>query len=127
MVELCVHKLHDMAFWKELKGRVADPDPSARMPITGEAQTSDDRTVEYRSRPLPDGATLIAFTDVTDARRLESALADREQALYRLGVSEETATLIATLSPGASPSPSPSAPPSPPPTPTATPSAPGPS
>lgn len=81
VVELCVHKLHDMAFWKELKGRVADPDPSARMPITGEAQTSDDRTVEYRSRPLPDGATLIAFTDVTDARRLESALADREQAL----------------------------------------------
>ena len=81
VVELCVHKLHDMTFWKELKGRVADPDPSARMPITGEAQTSDDRTVEYRSRPLPDGATLIAFTDVTDARRLESALADREQAL----------------------------------------------
>ncbi|WP_397420389.1 ATP-binding protein [Phenylobacterium sp.] len=81
VVELCVHKLHDMTFWKELKGRVADPDPSARMPITGEAQTSDDRTLEYRSRPLPDGATLIAFTDVTDARRLESALADREQAL----------------------------------------------
>ena len=81
VVELCVHKLHDMAFWKDLKGRVADPDPSSRMPITGEAQTSDDRTIEYRTRPLPDGATLIAFTDVTDARRLESALADREQAL----------------------------------------------
>jgi len=81
VVDLCVPKLHDMGFWRELKGRVADPDPSARMPITGEAQTSDDRTVEYRTRPLPDGATLIAFTDVTDARRLESALADREQAL----------------------------------------------
>ncbi|MBJ7413824.1 MAG: PAS-domain containing protein, partial [Phenylobacterium sp.] len=81
VVELCVHKLHDMVFWKDLKGRVADPDPMARMPITGEAQTSDDRTVEYRTRPLPDGATLVAFTDVTDARRLESALADREQAL----------------------------------------------
>jgi len=81
VVELCVPKLHDMVFWKDLKGRVADPDPAARMPITGEAQTSDDRTVEYRTRPLPDGATLVAFTDVTDARRLESALADREQAL----------------------------------------------
>jgi signal transduction histidine kinase len=81
VVDLCVPKLHDMGFWRELKGRVADPDPSARMPITGEAQTSDDRMVEYRTRPLPDGATLIAFTDVTDARRLESALADREQAL----------------------------------------------
>jgi signal transduction histidine kinase len=81
VVELCVPKLHDMGFWRELKGRVADPDPGARMPITGDAQTSDDRMVEYRSRPLPDGATLIAFTDVTDAKRLESALADREQAL----------------------------------------------
>jgi signal transduction histidine kinase len=81
VVELCVPKLHDLSFWTELKGRVADPDPAARMPITGEAQTSDDRVIEYRTRPLPDGATLIAFTDVTDARRLESALADREQAL----------------------------------------------
>ncbi len=81
IVELCIHKLHDKSFWTELKGRVADPDPSARMPITGEAQTSDDRVVEYRTRPLPDGATLIAFTDITDARRLESALADREAAL----------------------------------------------
>ncbi|MCR5873611.1 PAS-domain containing protein [Phenylobacterium sp. J426] len=81
VVELCVPKLHDMGFWRELKGRVADPDPSARTPMTGETRTSDDRIVEYRSRPLPDGATLIAFTDVTDARRLESALADREAAL----------------------------------------------
>lgn len=81
VVELCVHRLHDMGFWRELKGRLADPDPAARMPITGEAQTSDDHIIEYRTRPLPDGATLIAFTDVTDARRLQSALADREQAL----------------------------------------------
>lgn len=81
VVELCVPKLHDMGFWRELKGRVGDPDPRARTPMTGETRTSDDRIVEYRSRPLPDGATLIAFTDVTDARRLESALADREAAL----------------------------------------------
>lgn len=81
VVELCVPKLHDMGFWRELKGRVADPDPGARTPMTGEVRTSDDRIVEYRSRPLPDGATLIAFTDVTDARKLESALADREAAL----------------------------------------------
>jgi signal transduction histidine kinase len=70
-----------MGFWRELKGRVADPDPSARAPISGEVKTSDSRIVAYQSRPLPDGATLIAFTDVTDARKLESALADREAAL----------------------------------------------
>ncbi|MGH6967103.1 MAG: PAS-domain containing protein [Phenylobacterium sp.] len=81
VVELCVPKLHDMGFWRELKGRVADPDPQARAPTTGEVRTSDDRIVVYQSRPLPDGATLIAFTDVTDARRLEGALAAKETAL----------------------------------------------
>ncbi|MFL5295604.1 MAG: PAS-domain containing protein [Phenylobacterium sp.] len=81
VVELCVPKLHDMGFWRELKGRVADPDPVARTPTTGEVKTSDSRIVVYQSRPLPDGATLIAFTDVTDARKLEGALAAKEQAL----------------------------------------------
>ena len=81
VVELCVPKLHDMSFWRELKGRIADPDPVARAPVTGEVKTSDGRIVLHQSRPLPDGATLIAFTDVTDTRRLESALAAREAAL----------------------------------------------
>ena len=58
-------------FWRELKARVTDPDPQARAPISGEAKTSDDRIVAYQSRPLPDGATLIAFADVTDTRKLE--------------------------------------------------------
>ncbi|MET0294585.1 MAG: PAS-domain containing protein, partial [Phenylobacterium sp.] len=81
VVELCVPRLHDMHFWRELKGRLADPDPSARAPMTGEVKTSDSRIVAYQSRPLPDGATLIGFTDITDARRLESALAARSAAL----------------------------------------------
>jgi signal transduction histidine kinase len=81
VVELCIPKLHDKTFWAELKGRVADPDPQARAPTTGEVKTSDSRIVVYQSRPLPDGATLIAFTDVTDARKLEGALAAKEQAL----------------------------------------------
>jgi signal transduction histidine kinase len=81
VVELCVPRLHDLQFWRELKGRVADPDPGARAPMTGEVKTSDSRIVMYQSRPLPDGATLIGFTDVTDARRLESALAARSAAL----------------------------------------------
>ncbi|MET0273734.1 MAG: PAS-domain containing protein, partial [Phenylobacterium sp.] len=81
VVELCVPKLHDQSFWRELKGRVADPDPTARAPMSGEVKTSDSRIVAYQSRPLPDGATLIGFTDITDARKLEGALAAKEQAL----------------------------------------------
>jgi PAS domain-containing protein len=81
VVELCVPRLHDLAFWRELKGRVADPDPQMRAPTSGEVRTSDGRIVVYQSRPLPDGATLIAFADVTDTRDLQSALADRSAAL----------------------------------------------
>ena len=81
VVELCTPRLHDPAFWRDLKGRVADPDPESRAPMVGEARTSDDRIVIYQTKPLPDGATLIAFADITDNRQLESALADRSQAL----------------------------------------------
>ena len=81
VVELCVHRLHDPVFWRELKGRVADPDPRARIAISGETKTSDDRIVSFQSRPLPDGATLVAFSDITDTRRLEKAVADKDAAL----------------------------------------------
>lgn len=81
VVDLCVPRLHDLSFWRELKGRVADPDPQMRAPTSGEVRTSDGRIVLYQSRPLPDGATLIGFTDVTDTRDLQSALADRSAAL----------------------------------------------
>ncbi|HEX6860269.1 MAG TPA: ATP-binding protein [Caulobacteraceae bacterium] len=81
VVELCVPRLHDMAFWRELKGRVADPDPVSRAPTSGEVKTADGRIVAFQSRPLPDGATLIAFADITDTRHLEAALTAKEAAL----------------------------------------------
>ncbi|MDH4385380.1 MAG: PAS-domain containing protein [Caulobacter sp.] len=81
VVARCLPRLHDQIFWTELKGRIADPDPKSRAPASGEVRTSDRRIVSWQSRPLPDGATLIAFADITDTRRLESALADRESAL----------------------------------------------
>jgi len=81
VVELCVPLLHDMQFWRDLKARVADPDPEARAAISGEARTSDRRVIAFQTRPLPDGATLIAFTDVTATRELEGALANQERAL----------------------------------------------
>ncbi|MCP6756518.1 hypothetical protein NL533_33330, partial [Klebsiella pneumoniae] len=65
VARLCTPLVHDRAFWLELKARVADPDPQVRSPVSGEVRTSDGRMVVYLTRPLPDGATLIAFDDVT--------------------------------------------------------------
>ena len=79
--ELCLRRLHDRQFWRDLKARVTDPEPKARAPISEELTTADARIVAFQSRPLPDGATLIGFVDVTDTRQLEAALHDREAAL----------------------------------------------
>jgi signal transduction histidine kinase len=47
----------------------------------GEAERSDRSIVALGISPLPDGATLATFTDVTDRFRIESVLRDRAEAL----------------------------------------------
>lgn len=42
---------------------------------------ADKRQINFMSVPLPDGALLLAFDDVTDAYNVEQALRDRAQAL----------------------------------------------
>lgn len=81
VAELCAAALPDPALWLGLKARVADPDPESRVPISGESRTRDGRLAAWLTRPLPDGATLVAFSDVTARHELERALVQRETAL----------------------------------------------
>jgi signal transduction histidine kinase len=81
VVELCISRLHNRQFWRDLKGRITDPDPRSREPWKDEMKTGEGRVVTFQSRPLPDGATLIGFADITDTRRPEEALREREAAL----------------------------------------------
>lgn len=78
---LCQSTMPDPALWLGLKARVADPDPESRVPISGEGRTTDGRIASWQTRPLPDGATLVAFSDITARRGLEQALAAKAQAL----------------------------------------------
>ncbi|WP_420477821.1 ATP-binding protein [Brevundimonas sp. FT23028] len=78
---LCQTTMPDPSLWLGLKARVADPDPESRVPISGEGRTADGRIAAWQTRPLPDGATLVAFSDVTARRELEQALAAKAQAL----------------------------------------------
>ncbi len=41
----------------------------------------DDSVIDYTSVPLPDGATLLTYEDVTDSIRIERALRERNEAL----------------------------------------------
>lgn len=81
LIEKCLPLYHDKMFWLELKARTTDPNPEVRLHVDGEINRSDDSMLTWLSRPLPDGATLIAWDDVTKARRTEAALIERAEAL----------------------------------------------
>ncbi|CAN5227776.1 cell cycle protein kinase DivL [soil metagenome] len=81
VAELAKAVMPDAGLWLGLKARVADPDPESRVAVSGEARTTDGRIAAWQTRPLPDGATLVAFSDVTARRELEQALAAKAAAL----------------------------------------------
>lgn len=47
----------------------------------GDVERSDRSVLSLSTSPLPDGATLVTFNDVTDRFRIESALRDRNEGL----------------------------------------------
>lgn len=77
----CTPLFHDAAFWRDVKARLTDPSPDARREDRGEIRRSDGSTVVFLTRPLPDGATLLAFLDITASKRVEEALREQAEAL----------------------------------------------
>jgi signal transduction histidine kinase/PAS domain-containing protein len=71
----------DKGFWNNLKGRITDIDPVLRAPQVGEIKLKDGRLAQWRTKPLPDTATLVVFSDVTATRELEEAISQRDAAL----------------------------------------------
>ena len=47
----------------------------------GDVERSDRSVLSFSTSPLPDGATLVTFNDVTDRFRIENALRDRNEGL----------------------------------------------
>jgi len=81
MVALCEPLFHHKETWASIRARITDPAPAARMEQRAEFTRSDGSIVSYLTRPLPDGATLIAFLDITAARRVQKALHERAEAV----------------------------------------------
>ena len=80
VVELCQPLFHDRAVWAQVRARITDPSPEARTEHRGEMRRSDETVLKFLTRPLPDGATLVAFQDITADRRVEDALRERAEA-----------------------------------------------
>ena len=69
----------DAAAWDEVKYSVTRLD-SERKPLGGKIATTD-RVLQFTAVPLPDGNTLLTFSDISDSARMERALRDRADAL----------------------------------------------
>ncbi len=81
LIPLLLGAYHDRGFWHEMGARTTDPSPEARRHVSGEINRVDDSILTYLSKPLPDGATLIAWEDVTRSRQTEAALRERAEAM----------------------------------------------
>jgi signal transduction histidine kinase len=71
--------------WEMLKTAVTTL-PESRKPVFGRIERADGSTIDLGTVPLPDGATLVTFSDVTAATNVERALTDRNEALVAAGL-----------------------------------------
>jgi signal transduction histidine kinase len=69
----------DHPLWQQLKATITAIDN--REPVIGRIERPDGNVVDCATMPLPDGATLVTFQDVTDTVNVERALRERNEAL----------------------------------------------
>ena len=70
----------DGGTWSRV-GRAVTALLEERETFDGQMIRQDMSVIDYALMPLPDGATLLTFADVTDAHRAERALVERNEAL----------------------------------------------
>ena len=75
----CAPLYADAAFWTRLRGAVTAME--GREPIQARLERLDGSVLDCVTAPLPDGATLVTFQDVTDSVNVERALIERADAL----------------------------------------------
>jgi signal transduction histidine kinase len=69
-----------MATWARIS-RAVTGISDRRQPVAGQMMRPDHSVIDFAVAPLPDGATLITFVDVTDSKRYEQTLIERNEAL----------------------------------------------
>jgi signal transduction histidine kinase len=69
----------DGAIWPALRATITAIED--RQPMAGRLERRDGIVVDCATVPLPDGATLVTFQDVTDSVNVERALRERNEAL----------------------------------------------
>ena len=70
----------EMETWRAIRGAVTSY-LDTRQQRAGQMVRADLSVIDYATTPLPDGGTLVTFADVTDSKRYERALLERNEAL----------------------------------------------
>ena len=82
VVKRCSVLFEDEATWSSIK-RAVTSNASQRQRVQGTMQRPDSSIVSYAGLPLPDGAVLLTFVDVTDTARASHMLRERNEALVQ--------------------------------------------
>jgi signal transduction histidine kinase len=80
VAELCAKLGQDEEIWSELRGFVTGLQ-DMRQGFTRRIERSDGVVLDCTAQPLPEGAALLTFVDVTAGVNVERALTERNQAL----------------------------------------------
>ncbi len=80
MSRLCAPLVADASLWTALRSVIVAL-PDERRGFEGRMERNDGLVLDCAAIPLPDGATLLTFLDVTDGVSVERALKERNQAL----------------------------------------------
>ncbi|HMJ41620.1 MAG TPA: PAS-domain containing protein [Pseudolabrys sp.] len=75
----CQAQHDDNALWRSLRGALTAID--GREPMVARIERRDGAMIDLTTMPLPDGATLVTFQDVSDTVNVERALRERNEAL----------------------------------------------
>nr|TFG55629.1 MAG: PAS domain-containing protein [Hyphomicrobiales bacterium] len=82
LVDRCTARFGPDKMWDVVSNAVTAATPERRREY-GESERTDGKILSLTLAPLPDGATLVSFADVTDHFRIEAALRERNLALEK--------------------------------------------
>jgi signal transduction histidine kinase len=75
----CRPLFDDAATWRTIRDAVTRIDNRAQVPL--KLERKDGSVLDGMAMPLPDGATMLTFQDITDTENVERALRERNEAL----------------------------------------------
>ena len=82
VVRRCEVLFDDEATWSTIK-RAVTSITGQRQRVQGSMQRPDNSVISYAGLPLPDGAMLLTFVDITDTARAAHMLRERNEALVQ--------------------------------------------